>query len=351
MLLAGTIVSKQKNGPIFVVGTPRSGTTLTGRILGKHSKIYMPGETPFFHDIYSRRSQLGELTTEAARRKVADQLLSLHSRYNSPGMHQLVEKIFSDKALLHQLYTDCDSYEAMFSFFMAQLAGSEGKTRWGNNVPNDIFYIDEIMSLYPNAIILICVRDIRDFLVSYKEKWRRSPGANAERVKNLYHPLLTTLLWKSSMRRLPEVLSKVPEGNAMLVKYEDLTTNPQEILQTICQTLGEEFESDMMNIETNNSSTLTQQRGIFASSVGRWKTSLDPAEAMIAQWFARRELLDLGYGIEQLPIRLGKVAAILVSFPFAAVRAVLANKGRRASLVPYLFSRLRSLFVSQRSAR
>lgn len=340
-------MSNQSDSPIFVVGTPRSGTTLIARILGKHSRIYMPEETPFFHDIYSRRGCfLGELTVGAVRRGVADNLLSLHAKYNSPGTQHLVKKVFSDKAVLHQLYEDCDSYKSMFSFFMAQLAGNEGKTRWGNNVPNDIFYIDEIMSLYPNAIILICVRDIRDFLVSYKEKWRRSTGANAERLKNLYHPLLTTLLWKSSMRLIPEVLSKVPEGNAMLVKYEDLTTNPQEILQSICQTLGEEFESDMLNIETNNSSTLTQQRGIFASSVGRWKTSLDPAEATIAQWFARKELLELGYGMEQLPISFGKAAGILASFPFAAVRAVFANRNRRASLVPYLIRRL-----SSRSAR
>jgi len=52
-------VAKNNTNPIFVVGTPRSGTILTAKILGRHSHIFMPGETHFFDDIYSRRIELG----------------------------------------------------------------------------------------------------------------------------------------------------------------------------------------------------------------------------------------------------------------------------------------------------
>lgn len=255
------------NAPIFIVGTPRSGTTLTARILGRHSNIYMPGETPFFHDIYSRRSQIGELSSEEARSKVADQLLSLHARYNSPGTYQLVKKVFANETVRQHLYAGCDSYEAIFSYFMGQLAISEGKKRWGNNVPNDIFHIDKIVSLYPNAKVLICVRDLRDFLLSYQGKWRIESGANAERIKKLYHPLLTALLWKSTMRRVPGILSKLDKGNAMVVRYEELTAAPEKAVRAICETIGEEFEYEMLNVNTSNSSALTQEQGMIDGCV------------------------------------------------------------------------------------
>ena len=104
----------------------------------------------------------------------------------------------------------------------------------------------------------------------------------------------------------------------------------------------------MLNVETRNSSALTQERGIYSSSVGRWKTLLDPTEAMMAQRIARDELMKLNYPVEQLQTSPGKAARILASFPFAAIRAVFANRDRRGPLVPYLIGRLRSLLYISR---
>ena len=47
------IRSIKNRHPVFIIGTPRSGTTLTAKILGRHSNIFMPGETHFFDDVYS----------------------------------------------------------------------------------------------------------------------------------------------------------------------------------------------------------------------------------------------------------------------------------------------------------
>jgi hypothetical protein len=56
------------SAPIFIVGTPRSGTTLMARILGNHSILYRPGETHFMQDIYARRATIGDLETDPAAR-------------------------------------------------------------------------------------------------------------------------------------------------------------------------------------------------------------------------------------------------------------------------------------------
>ena len=59
----GKSFSRLDAAPIFVLGMPRSGTTLTAKILGRHQKIFAlaPGETHYFHDVWSRRRELDDL--------------------------------------------------------------------------------------------------------------------------------------------------------------------------------------------------------------------------------------------------------------------------------------------------
>jgi hypothetical protein len=47
--------------PIFVVGCPRSGTTLLQLMLHSHPRIAIPPETRFMLDIYERRLEFGDL--------------------------------------------------------------------------------------------------------------------------------------------------------------------------------------------------------------------------------------------------------------------------------------------------
>ena len=63
--------------PIFVIGAPRSGTTLTANILGRHPNIFMPGETHFFDDIYHRKSKLGNPSDEINREAIIKRLSKL----------------------------------------------------------------------------------------------------------------------------------------------------------------------------------------------------------------------------------------------------------------------------------
>jgi Sulfotransferase family len=80
------------NAPVFVLGTPRSGTTLVAKVLGRHSQIFMPGETDFFDDIYSRKKELGDPQDPEARQKIVARLATLYGRYNHSADQQRIEK-------------------------------------------------------------------------------------------------------------------------------------------------------------------------------------------------------------------------------------------------------------------
>lgn len=341
--------AKQNNNtPIFVVGTPRSGTTLTARILGRHSQIFMPGETHFFGDIYSRRKELGDLRDPSSMEKILDRLSTLYERYNEPSDQKRIEYLlFNEPEMLKKLRSACKDYKDILSFFMEVQLVEQGKVRWGNNAPKDIFDIENILSFYPNAKILICVRELRDFLLSYKDRWKFVPSEHSERVKCIYHPVITSLLWKSTVRLIPIIKKRVPKENLMIVKYEDLVQNPMDIIYKICKVVGEKFEPEMLEIDSNNSSREVQEKGIFSSSIGRWRGLLTREEAAVAQMIARKELEHLGYKLEKkIEANPFKVFSSFATSPFALYKGLDAGKALRAPLVPYLYRRIIS-FLSR----
>jgi hypothetical protein len=300
----------------------------------------MPGETHFFDDIYARRRELGDPRRPEAMSRIIGRLLTLYGRYNEPTDQQRVEKLFSDPTILENLRTTGTTYAGILTYFMGIQMSYEGKARWGNNVPKDIFSVEDVIAFYPHVKILICIRDARDFLLSYQNKWKITSSENVARLKKLYHPILTTLLWKLTMRKIGLIKSAVSEKNLMIVKYESLVRDPEDTVRTVCTFIEEEFEEAMLRVDMHNSSFQPEEKGIFSSSVGRWRQKLPREEAYFAQKLAGRELKEFGYPLDKLSVRPSQLARIVVTFPYAIWKAFDANKGNRGPLISYLVKRL-----------
>lgn len=331
------------NAPIFVVGTPRSGTTLTAKILGSHSCLFMPGETHFFDDIYSLRKELGEPGSDEACSNIAKRLYTIYDRYYEPDDQIRIETLYSGAEQLARDISDAKNYGQIFDFFMKKQAIFENKLRWGNNAPRDIFSIHEILKFFPNAKIIVCVRDVRAFLLSYKGKWKITGDDHVERLKKLYHPVVTSYLWKSSMMQLPAIKGIVPANNFRIIKYEDLVTAPEATMKGLCQILEIDFELSMLEVETHNSSNAPTSGGIFSSSIDKWKDELSPEEINISQRIAAQQLDELGYSQMDMRSNVLRKTLIWLSTPFALVRGLHANRATRGPLIPYLLKRVSSL--------
>jgi Sulfotransferase family len=334
--------------PIFVVGPPRSGTTLTAKILGRHSRIFMPGETHFFDDICSRRRELGELQHAESIQRVVTRLKSLYGRYNEKPDQERIENLFQKRDVIEKL-TSCHGYREILSCFMEIQMRPAGKERWGNNVPKDIFHIKEIMSFYPDAKIIVCIRDVRDFLLSYQNKWKVSAERDVGRIKSLYHPVVTSLLWKASVKQIARIKDMIPRENLMRVRYESLVQNPEKLVREICRFIGEDFEEDMLNVDEENSSFQDERKGIYSSSVERWGRLLTNEEAYVAQKITRRWLVEFGYTTTELKINPLKVGYMYATMPYGMWRAIYANRAIRGPLLPYLVKLLAALWQSPTS--
>jgi hypothetical protein len=336
-----------RSRPIFVVGTPRSGTTLMAKVLGRHSRLFMPGETHFFDDIYAHRKALGDLDDAEARDRVAARFADHYRRYWEIPDQERIDLIMREQPGTWANWRDgMRGYRDALSGFMEMQMEVEDKARWGNNAPRDIFNVDEILTFYPQAKFVVCVRDPRDFLLSYKGKWKIvTDKENVGRIRKLYHPVITSLLWKSSMRQLARIKAKVPACNWVIVRYEGMVSAPEETVRRICAVLEEAFEPHMLEVEESNSSTGQQQKGIFATSVQRWRTELSPAEITVAQRLTWVEMKELGYQPVEVDAPMLDVASTYLGAPFSFVRAMRANADKRGPLIPYLVRRVRSLIA------
>jgi len=70
--------SIRSEGPVFVVGMPRSGTTLAEQILASNPQVYGAGELPYWNSAAGRYAALGaDAAGEASLRQLADDYLAL----------------------------------------------------------------------------------------------------------------------------------------------------------------------------------------------------------------------------------------------------------------------------------
>jgi hypothetical protein len=306
--------------------------------------MYAPGETHFFEDVWSRKNEIGDLNKDNNLHKAANRVLTLFCRFNFPESQKIVDSILNEEALVERTKALGADYKALYSAFTGLLIEQEDKTYFCDDTPKHIYYLNTIFELYPSAKVLGCVRDPRDFLSSYKFYWQRS--TESQRIKALYHPIITSILWRSSANLLIEHSSSVNRQRMLIISYEKLVTSPELEVKRICEFLDIEFTDDLLDVSTNNSSFINDVGGgIYTTSIGRWRDGLDPHETWWIQTLARKTMRAFNYKPE--PVFLSWTALIrsIVSMPIVLLHAFRVNRQKRGPLASYISRRLSSFLA------
>ena len=330
--------------PIFVVGAPRSGTTLMAAVLDRHPHIFAPapGETHYFHDMWARRKKFGTLEHDKKLSQAADYLLTIFDRWDNPEAQKIVNTTITKEALINRVRSLGKGYGTLYYAFTSMLAESAGKKYYCDDTPKHLFFLHTIFDLFPNAKVVGCIRDPRDFLCSYKYYWRKVIDSN--RMKALYHPVLTSLLWKGSSNLLLNHSNKCCRDRLIIVRYESLVRQPEPEVRRICHFLGLEYSDEMLFITSHNSSfEHPSSDGIFTTSMGRWSSVLSPEEIWCAQTLNRRNMRSLDYKTETVSPSKKALLLTFVNTPFAFAKAIKANSAKTGPVMKYVLRRLISL--------
>lgn len=279
------------NDPIFIVGTPRSGTTLLASMLASHSRIACGTETHFFSYLakYSEDIFLSDNRwPEMAVRFISSLTIEGYKVCELFGITIGELEIF--------LKNRKPSVSAMLESLTQPYSNRLGKVRWIEKTPRHLLHLSAIRQWYQHARIIRIIRDPRDTVLSMQ----KVPWASHSVIANVYR-------WVDDDHKSFNFFKK--DQNSIIIRYEDLILNTKLQLERICEFVGEKFEPGMENPQEVAHGLIGKEewwkkqvtRPVDSSRVGVWKRELSDKYARAASCIAYDELKKYGYEISCKP--------------------------------------------------
>ena len=281
-------VPELSDQPFFIIGSPRSGTTLLERILNRHSRLFIPPETEFFYRLMLQ-GLLGKPFDAGQASRFLDSYLECRPA-TLLGLARTPE-------LKRRLLEDADDYGTLFLRLMDVLRGSCQKPRCGEKTPHHLQSATTILELFPKASMIAMVRDERAVTRNRLQK----PGWE----DNLFS---AARLWKRDSEKLVKLLQSHGDRCILVVRYEELVTDTSRVVGQVCEFLGEAFQPEMLNPEADEGSRFDNyyqqswmakaSRPIDAKSVDAWRSAFLPKELALINHLQGPNLRYWGYPVE-----------------------------------------------------
>ena len=153
------------SSPIFIVGAPRSGTTLFQYMLRSHPNISLPtGESHFFIPLLRNADSFGDLNEVKNIKKVLQTMYTQSADFLDTDIHGIS---FDIERLSNEFKQEGrNSIASIISGLFEKNALGEGKQRWGDKTPYYVLHMKTILNKFPNAQFIHLIRDGRDCALS-----------------------------------------------------------------------------------------------------------------------------------------------------------------------------------------
>lgn len=276
---------------VFVVGCPRSGTTLLRRILNAHSLIAIPKvETHWIPKFYKKGDGLTD--DGMVTRAFIDILLAYH-RFPRMGIgRRELEEMLGERS------------DLSFAEFVAQIfdfyGSTHGKALVGDKTPGYVRFIELLHSLFPAAKFIHLVRDGRDVGLSMLA-WNRLHKTAGRITSFDDDPVTTTALyWEWLVRLGLESGEALPDGYYHQVSYESLVNTTEQASREMCEFLKVPFDKAMLQYHAGRESrdvALSAKKAWLPPTTGLrdWRVQMS-ADEILRFEAASGDLLNmLGY--------------------------------------------------------
>jgi len=217
--------------PIFLVGLPRSGTTLIEQILAGHSQVFAAGELPLAHNAFV--AEYGNMTGAS------------HS-----GL-------------------DRDNIQRLASWYLDELNRRNATAlRVIDKMPDNYLYLGFLAATFPRARFVHCRRDLRDVAVSCwmanlrTIRWASAPDDIAARFRDY--------------QRIMDHWHDVLPSPILETSYEETVTNLEAVARRLVAWCGLTWESSCLEFHRGNrtvrtASAVQVRQPVYTTSVGRWR--------------------------------------------------------------------------------
>lgn len=278
--------SARGKAPVFVLGCPRSGTTLLYHmLLSAGNFVVYRSESQVFNLLEPR---FGDLSILRNKRKLlaAWESSDLFQQTGLPA-HQVEEEVL----------TNCHNAGDFLRIVMEAMARAQGVERWADCTPEHLLSLPRIKETIPNALVIHIIRDGRDVALSMeKQHWIRPFPWDREKGF-----LVAALYWEWIVNKGREN-GKALGPDYREIHYEELVSHPRETLVQLEDFVEQELDYDHMqrvgigSVSKPNSSFQPESGGTEFNPVARWK-SLPAARLRDLDCVIGDTLAELGYPV------------------------------------------------------
>jgi protein-tyrosine sulfotransferase len=261
---------------LFVGGCGRSGTTLLQKLLLRHPAIIGGPELGLTLPI-----------TEVYRQALTSSKLGHLDNYLS---REDLDSSF--KSFYLSLFKNLDFTRAQYI---------------SEKTPSNLFAMDSLSLLFPQAKFICVYRDGRAVLNSHlhvRERYRK-----AKKYRGGLSPKTVTNLWKNSIKSQILLKDLVSPRRFYTVRYEELISNPDNVLFELLEFLDIDTETDLLSKEEKTQSSIEKiahvnniwytseaiEKDIDVSRMNSWKNQLSPILKLYTGITMSKELSILGY--------------------------------------------------------
>lgn len=283
----------------FILGRPRSGTTLLRTLLDVHPNITIPLENSGLIHLYYKYRRVSSWDSKKLKELFIDfKNLNFIENWNIDW--NSVEVTF-DHAPQHLTFHEI--IRVYYYHYQSEFAKDEIHLL-GDKSPLNSLYAKEIFQVFPEAKYIHLVRDYRANLASMSKHDVFSPSSTAMLMQ-----------WQKSVKQINKLALSYPQ-KFLQIRYEDLVMHPEESYEKICVFLHVKYIPSLLDPEYRkkavnsiyNSTFLDQWQPdlsgkISTSNIDKWKQQLSPADIQKADYIAGRsgklfqyETVSKGYG-------------------------------------------------------
>lgn len=269
--------------PIFVVGCPRSGTTMLSLMIHAHPRMAMPPESRFLLRSWRNRKKFGDLSSPEQRMALAKACVRTGSKVRDLGL--------DPQEVLEAILAAPPTYGSAYGTIFKMFADRHGKARWGDKRPAYYQEVDLLLRLFPDAQIVHIVRDGRANVASLKKMpwWP-------------YDSIGSMAAWSQAEYCSRRNAKRLPADVFHVVRYESLVANPEPVLRDLCRFLEEDFHPSML--EPSEVRDIVPEKKVWHGNlkqsvntdrVESWRKGLEPWELGLMETVLRRKLKRWDY--------------------------------------------------------
>ena len=295
----------RSKAPVFVLGCPRSGTTLLYHmLLSAGNFVVYRAESQVFNLLEPR---FGDLRVARNRRRLLEAWEN-SSLFTKTGLDA--------KQVEEDVMAHCENAGDFLRIVMESMAKKQGVERWAETTPDHLLALPRIKQTIPNALVVHIIRDGRDVALSLeKQQWIRPfPWDHGKELQ------IAALYWEWIVNQ-GRSLGRSLGSDYREVRYEDLVADPRATLTEVGEFIGQELDYDQIqrvgigSVSRPNTS-FGERKDAGFHPVARWKKSLSKQQLGEIEGLIGGTLDELNYpreatqGSEKQPARLARMRTL-----------------------------------------